>query len=83
LGWLWWIGLSIGLVCEASGRGSSISTEPTATSLVDDGYSMQALGSLVAAAALPCGAIYVRRLGTRLPPRGIIESPEMRLGTPR
>ena len=73
IGWLWWIGLAIALVMRSIG--AAVFDLNGTDGDISSGYSMQALGSLVAAAALPCGAIYIRRLGTRLSPRGIIESP--------
>ena len=72
-GWLWWIGLSIGLVMR--GIGSAIFDLNGTDGDISSGYSMQALGSLIAAAAMPFGALYIRRLGSRLSPRGIVESP--------
>ena len=72
-GWLWWIGLSVGLVMRGIGAATFdvTGTDDDITS----GYSMQGIGSLAAAAAMPFGAIYIRRLGRRLSPRGITENP--------
>ena len=57
LGWLWWIGLSIGII--ANGIGMGLADELTASAdELRGGYTMQALGSLPSAVALGLGAIY-------------------------
>ena len=74
LGWLWWIGLSIGII--AIGIGMGLADELTASAdELRGGYTMQALGSLMSAVALGLGAIYIRKISRRLSPDGMSQNP--------
>jgi hypothetical protein len=74
LGWLWWIGASVGFLAMASGSGLSDDTNAS-TSDIHSGYAVAGLGALGLAVALGLGAIYIRGVGRRLSPRGVTENP--------
>jgi len=74
LGWLWWIGASVGFLAIASGSGLSDDTNAS-TSDIQAGYAIAGLGGLGLAVALGLGAIYMRRVGSRLTPKGMTQDP--------
>lgn len=74
VGKVWWILLVVGLV--ASGVGDAIGTAEDATAgEVRAGYVVQAIGFAILAASGICGALYVRRLASRLGADGMRQQP--------
>jgi len=74
IGWLWWIGTSVGIVFRTIGA-AVFDDVSGSDDEITGGYTMQALGSFVAAAGLVLGALFIRRLARRLSPQGIVEVP--------
>jgi hypothetical protein len=74
IGWLWWIGLVLGLTALVVGAVIG----DTLFASADDiraGYVLEAIGFLSIAIAWPLGAVHVRRIGRRLSAAGIVEIP--------
>jgi hypothetical protein len=74
LGWLWWIGGAIALFVSTVAAGLTEEVEATADE-IRTGYAFQGIGLLIAAGALPLGALFFRKLGRRLTPAGLLENP--------
>lgn len=74
IGWLWWLGIVIGSIVNTVGSGIGSDLDSSAGE-VRAGYVLNGLGFALVAAGAVFGALYVRRIGGRLSPRGITDEP--------
>jgi hypothetical protein len=74
IGWLWWIGLVVGLV--VNNVGTSLGNEvDSSAGEIRASYALSAVGCALVAIASVFGALYVRRISSRVTARGILTQP--------
>jgi hypothetical protein len=74
IGWLWWIGLIVGLIIN--NVGTSLGNEVDSSSgEIRTSYALSAVGCTLIAVSSVFGALYIRRVGRRVSPRGVLAEP--------
>ena len=74
IGWLWWIGLIVGLIVNNVGTSLGNSVDSSAGE-IRTSYALSAGGCTLIAVSSVFGALYVRRIGRRVTANGVLTQP--------